>query len=62
MYGGSTVDWGSVYGPAGGQAVATRASESPAGLAGMAGMPLPFGMAALVALGALAWWALAKWD
>lgn len=56
-----TVDFGSVYGPAGGQAVATSASESPAGLS-LPNLQFPMGMAALLALGALAWWALAKWD
>ena len=61
MYGAGTVDFGSVYGPAGGQSVATRASASPAGMT-MPDMGLPMGLAALLALGALAWWALAKWD
>ena len=56
-----TVDWGSVYGPAGGQSVAASASESPHGLS-LPMMQFPMGMAALIALGALAWWALAKWD
>lgn len=58
---GGTTDFGSIYGPAGGQAVATRASTMPQG-AFKGGMPLPLSLAALIALGLMAWYVLEKWD
>lgn len=55
-----TLDMGGVYGPAAGQQVATRASTAPSALSGA--MELPLGLAALIALGFMAWYVLEKWD
>ena len=57
--GGSTMTWGSIYGPSGGQSVSQRASTS---VTGGIGDRLPLALPTLIVLGVLAWWALEKWD
>lgn len=61
-YNFSTVSFGSIYGPAAGQAVSDRASENPmtniAGGRMFAGLSIP----ALVALGILSYWLVKTYD
>jgi len=54
-----TLNWGNVYGPAGGQAVSQRASTS---VVDSATDRLPLTLPVIVVIGFLAWWALEKWD
>lgn len=55
-----TVSFGSIYGPAAGQAVAERASMAPKGLArNKPQMPtFGLGLPALIALGIMAWYVI----
>lgn len=55
----STVSWGGIYGPSGGQAVSQRASvDMNTGAADR----LPLALPVIILLGIMTWWALEKWD